>query len=105
MHDLLSDRGKIWREKSFEPDLYQVSTEEESDWCAESDLMIYASANEMEKFGPTIPAAQNVWLRPEPPAYGESTGAGPARVVFIGTWFAPRRLIWNFGWSDQSAKV
>ncbi len=85
MHDLLSDRGKIWREQGSAPDLYEVSYEQEADWCASAELMIYASANELEKLQAALPNSKAVWLRPEPPKYGETTASGVPRVVFLGT--------------------
>jgi hypothetical protein len=88
MHDLLSDRGPRFVEKGLKPDLYLVTPEEEAEWCQRSDVMIYASANELERFNPKINGADPVWLRPEPPAYGDAPLEGsnsPARVVFLGT--------------------
>jgi len=88
MHDLLSDRGRIWRENGSTPDLYEVSFEEEVDWCRAAELMFYASANELEKLQAALPEAQAVWLRPEPPEYGETRVSGKPRVLFLGTTHA-----------------
>lgn len=85
MHDLLSDRGKIWRAKGETPDLYEATFEEEVEWCKSAELMIYASANELEKLQTALPDAEAVWLRPEPPKYGETKATGSPRIVFLGT--------------------
>ena len=85
MHDLLSDRGKIWRAKGELPDLYEATFEQEVDWCSGAELMIYASANELDKLQAALPEAEAVWLRPEPPVYGATCASGIARVVFLGT--------------------
>lgn len=85
MHDLLSDRGKIWREKGELPDLYEATFEQEAAWCSSAELMIYASANELDKLQAALPDTEAVWLRPEPPTYGQTNATGKARVVFLGT--------------------
>ena len=85
MHDLLSDRGKIWRDKGVRPDLYEATLEEEVNWCQSADLMIYASANELEQLQQSLPHASAVWLRPEPPVYEETNSEGAPRIVFLGT--------------------
>lgn len=85
MHDLLSDRGKIWREKGELPDLYEATFDQEVEWCSSAELMIYASANELDKLQAALPGSEAVWLRPEPPVYGQTSTSGSARVVFLGT--------------------
>ncbi|MCR9268712.1 MAG: glycosyltransferase [Hyphomonadaceae bacterium] len=88
MHDLLSDRGKIWRDKGTSPDLYEISFEGEAEWCRSAELMIYASANELAKFEPAVPGSKSVWLRPEPPVYDETKSTGTPRVLYLGTTHA-----------------
>ncbi|MEM9375433.1 MAG: glycosyltransferase family 4 protein [Pseudomonadota bacterium] len=88
MHDLLSDRGKIWREKGAPLDLYDISTQGEADWCSGAALMIYASANELAKFETELPGTKSVWLRPEPPVYETTHSVGTPRVLFLGTTHA-----------------
>lgn len=85
MHDLLSDRGKIWRDKGVRPDLYEATLDEEVNWCRSADLMIYASANELEQLQTFLPNSSAVWLRPEPPVYEETKSEGVPRIVFLGT--------------------
>ncbi len=85
MHDLLSDRAKIWRERGKIPDLYEATLEEEVNWCRSADLMIYASANELDKFQKELSNSKAVWLRPEPPSYKETTSTGTPHIVFLGT--------------------
>ncbi|MEP1144661.1 MAG: glycosyltransferase [Henriciella sp.] len=88
MHDLLSDRGKIWRDQGSPPDLFEVSYDGEAKWCQDAELMVYASANELEAFQPAIPGSKAVWLRPEPPVYDETQSTGKARVLYLGTTHA-----------------
>ncbi|MEL6726430.1 MAG: glycosyltransferase family 4 protein [Pseudomonadota bacterium] len=88
MHDLLSDRGKIWRNSGTSPDLYEISFQGEADWCRSAELMIYASANELAKFEPSVPGSKSVWLRPEPPVYDETVSSGVPRVLYLGTTHA-----------------
>ena len=88
MHDILSDRGDATRAFDVQPDSYEVSREQELDWCRDADLMIYASAKELDNFQEGLPASKAVWLRPEPPIYGETTAEGTPRVVFLGTTHA-----------------
>ena len=88
MHDLLSDRGKIWRNSGTAPDLYEVTFDGEAEWCKSADLMIYASANELAKFEPAVPGSKSVWLRPEPTVYDETTATGNPRVLYLGTTHA-----------------
>jgi Glycosyl transferases group 1 len=88
MHDLLSDRGKIWRAKGEAPDLYEASFEEEVDWCSAAELMIYGSANELDKLQAALPGSTAAWLRPEPPQYDATKATGSPRVVFLGTTHA-----------------
>lgn len=85
MHDLLSDRAKIWRARGEIPDLYEATREEEVNWCRSADLMIYASANELDKFQKELPNSKAVWLRPKPPSYKETTSTGTPHIVFLGT--------------------
>lgn len=85
MHDLLSDRGKIWLDKGTWPDLYQVSFDGEADWCRSAELMVYASANELATFQPAVPNSKAVWLRPEPPVYDKTHSTGKARILYLGT--------------------
>jgi len=88
MHDILSDRGDATRAFDVQPDSYEVSREQELDWCRDADLMIYASAKELDNFQDGLPASKAVWLRPEPPVYGETAATGNPRVVFLGTTHA-----------------
>lgn len=88
MHDILSDRGDVTRAFDVQPDSYEVTREQELDWCRDADLMIYASAKELDNFQKGLPRSEAVWLRPEPPVYGETETKGTSRVVFLGTTHA-----------------
>lgn len=85
MHDLLSDRGVRFRAFGQEPDFVEISREQEADWVSAAELMIYASANEMDVFQKHIPAEGAVWLCPEPPAYGATPEQDTVKIVFLGT--------------------
>ena len=88
MHDILSNRSTRFRAQGVEPDFYEITVEQEAQWCRDASLMIYASANELEEFSKVLPATSPVWLRPEPPQYGETPKDAPTRIVFIGTTHA-----------------
>lgn len=88
MHDVLSDRATRFRAQGKEPDFLEISTAQEAAWCRDASLMIYASANELEEFSKAVPETSAVWLRPEPPKYGETPRDGPTKLVFIGTTHA-----------------
>ena len=85
MHDLMSVRCQTFIDQGLEPDFEVMSLDEEADLVRDADLMIYASANELEVLGPLLPKAEGVWLRPEPPHYDLVETQGAPRVVFIGT--------------------
>lgn len=90
MHDVLSNRVSRFQEQDMTPDFKEITVEEELDWCRDASLMIYASANELEEFSRLMPSTtSSIWLRPEPPTYGETPQQDrPARLVFIGTTHA-----------------
>lgn len=88
MHDVLSDRGPAIRAFGMTPNFPEMSADEEASWVSSSKLNIFASRNEMESFGPRIPDAKNVWLRPKVPHFSAPSENGPIRIVFIGTQHA-----------------
>lgn len=85
MHDLLSDRGVRFRASGREPDFVEISREQEAEWVSAANLMIYASANELEVFQKCASAEHAVWLRPEPPEYGKTKTNDAVKIVFLGT--------------------
>lgn len=88
-HDVLSDRVIRLRKAGMRSPFYPVTPEEELDWCAGADFIVYASANEMESFGTRLNGTAGAWLRPQPPDHAPvPEGEGPMRIVFIGTTHA-----------------
>ncbi|MEO1190051.1 MAG: glycosyltransferase, partial [Pseudomonadota bacterium] len=85
MHDVLSDRGPALRAGGMVPNFDEVSAEEEASWIKTSRLNIYASRNEMERFGPRLAGATNVWLRPNVPHFSAPPVSERPRIVFVGT--------------------
>ena len=85
MHDLMSVRCQTFIDQGQEPDFEVMSLSEEAELVRNTDLMIYASANELGVLGPLLPKAEGVWLRPEPPHHELVATSGAPRVVFIGT--------------------
>lgn len=85
MHDLLSARSEQFRLHNIEPDFFDVDEETETQWVSHAELLVYASANEMQKFASCAPNAQSVWLRPEPQVYPAVETRSAPRIVFLGT--------------------
>lgn len=85
MHDLMSVRSETFRAQGLEPDFEVMTLQQEAELVDAVELMIYASANEMDILSPLTPSAEAVWLRPEPEAHVVETSSDAPRVVFIGT--------------------
>lgn len=85
MHDLMSARAEQFEENDLEPNFLVITLEDELEWVRAANLLIFASADEMARFGSQMPRARSVWLCPEPPVYEVDINDAPARVVFLGT--------------------
>lgn len=88
MHDLLSARAEQFRAHGVTPDFQIISRKTEAQWVSHAQLLVYASANEMQSFSDYTPNAQAVWLRPEPQAYPVVSARQAPRIVFLGTQHA-----------------
>ncbi len=85
MHDILSERAARFAAGGQKIDFDVVSLDTEIGWLSSCKLIFFASANEMEKLRPHLPAARMAWVAPDAPDYGHIEGSPAPRVVFIGT--------------------
>ncbi len=85
MHDLLSARADRFRKAGLPLDFEPVPPETELGWIANCDLLVFASADELNTVREYFPQIQSVWLPPDAPDYVARPKEGPPRVVFIGT--------------------
>lgn len=85
MHDLMSARAEQFEENDLEPNFLVIRLEDELEWVRAANLLVFASADEMARFGSRLPLARSLWLCPEPPVYEVDHGKAPSRVVFLGT--------------------
>lgn len=85
MHDLLSDRTDRARAAGLVRDFDDTTLETELGWLSTCQMVFFASANEMAKLRPHLPAARLVWVPPDAPDYPPTDDTGAPRVVFIGT--------------------
>lgn len=85
LHDLFSLRAAAFRARGEAPDHNDITDIEEAAMVSAAGTLVFASANELERFRPLTPGAAHVWLRPEVPDYPLANDNAPARAVFLGT--------------------
>ena len=85
MHDLLSARADRFREAGLPLDFEPVPPETELGWISNCDLLVFASADELNTVREYFPQIQSVWLPPDAPDHVARQKEGQPRVVFIGT--------------------
>lgn len=88
MHDLLSARSERFEQTGQVRDFDALSLETELGWISSCDLLVFASANEMETVRRYLPDVGAAWLPPDAPGYVAKPQPGPARIVFFGTQHA-----------------
>lgn len=85
VHDLFSLRTEAFRARGERPDYTPMTFETEVRLVEHADALFFASANERDHIGPSVPKAKLVWVRPETPAHTPRPQPGPPRCVFLGT--------------------
>jgi len=85
LHDLFSMRAAAFRARGDAPDHHDMTDMEEAAMVGAADMLVFASANELEHLRAFTPGASHVWLRPEVPDYPLANDNEPARAVFLGT--------------------
>jgi len=85
VHDLFSLRTEAFRARGETPDYTPMTFEREVELVEDADALFFASANERDRIGPSVPKAKLVWVRPEVPEYAPAPAGGAPRCVFLGT--------------------
>ncbi|MCH9807771.1 MAG: glycosyltransferase [Alphaproteobacteria bacterium] len=65
LHDLFALRAQALRTAKLGLDVASVTMKEEVARCQAADLLIYASASELQRMAPLLPDRRHVWLRPK----------------------------------------
>lgn len=65
LHDLFALRAQALRTANLDLDVASVTLQDEVERCRAADILIYASATELERMSPLLPNRQHVWLRPK----------------------------------------